>query len=438
MRGDMVLLLFIFAVLAIAGSSAFAADGFANITGATTGGAGGPVAIVSNRVDFATFVRTNIPYTVLVEGTIVTNIVSLRSNKTIVGVGTNATFIGRLNISVQASNIIVRNLFITNPASADGITIDDASRHIWVDHCTFYDCGDGEVDITDRADFVTVSWCKFYYINQTNHRFVNLIGASDTDTNDAGKLHVTFHHNWWSTSCDQRMPRVRYGRVHSYNNYFNTPGNSSCIRASISSEVFVVKNVFENVDEPYAYQAPNGKILAVSNALINCTGTATFSDSVFTPPYSYTMDETDVVAGIVTNYAGAGKLGFNGAPFELWQLQYFDCIICPQAATDADVDGDGQTNEAEFLSGTDPTNSVSALRIISATRQDDDVVVNWMTAGGRTNIVQTAAGDDYSTNFVDISSLIILPGSGDVTTNYTDAGGATNEPSRYFRVRLVP
>jgi hypothetical protein len=43
-----------------------------------------------------------------------------------------------------------------------------------------------------------------------------------------------------------------------------------------------------------------------------------------------------------------------------------------------------------------------------------------------------------TTNFTDISSPIIISGSGDATTNYVDSGGATNSPSRYYRIRLVP
>jgi hypothetical protein len=61
--------------------------------------------------------------------------------------------------------------------------------------------------------------------------------------------------------------------------------------------------------------------------------------------------------------------------------------------------------------------------------------------GGRTNEVQaTAGGADggYTTNFIDISGLIVILGSGDTTTNYVDVGGATNFPSRFYRVWLVP
>ena len=55
--------------------------------------------------------------------------------------------------------------------------------------------------------------------------------------------------------------------------------------------------------------------------------------------------------------------------------------------------------------------------------------------------MQVNAGDvvgSYTTNFTDLSPLVILPGSGPATTNYLDTGGATNIPSRYYRIRLVP
>ena len=96
---------------------------------------------------------------------------------------------------------------------------------------------------------------------------------------------------------------------------------------------------------------------------------------------------------------------------------------------------------AEFLAGTNPTNSASGLHITSVLPSGSDVVVTWSTAGGTTNVVQSTAGDGnggYSTNFTDLSGLIVITGSGDTSTNYTDVGGATNSPSRYYRVRLAP
>ena len=127
--------------------------------------------------------------------------------------------------------------------------------------------------------------------------------------------------------------------------------------------------------------------------------------------------------------------------FTSWQSQYFGCTNCPQAAPDADPFGKGMSNTNQFLAGINPTNPASAFRIISAAQQGSDVSIIWTTAGAHTNAVQATAGDGnggYATNFADISGPVIIAGSGDATNNYTDTGGATNNPSRYYRVRLVP
>ena len=122
--------------------------------------------------------------------------------------------------------------------------------------------------------------------------------------------------------------------------------------------------------------------------------------------------------------------------YQSWQMQYFGCTGCPQAAATTDPDGDGLSNVQEFLAGTDPTNSASAFRIISIARETDDVLVTWSTAGGRTNAVQAAP--DLSGSYSNVSLNHIIAGSGNAITNFLDLGAATNGPSRYYRVRLVP
>ncbi len=49
---------------------------------------------------------------------------------------------------------------------------------------------------------------------------------------------ITFHHNWWSTNVAERMPRVRFGQVHAFNNYYGTGlgtnlDNDHCVRAAL-------------------------------------------------------------------------------------------------------------------------------------------------------------------------------------------------------------
>ncbi len=116
-----------------------------------------------------------------------------------------------------------------------------------------------------------------------------------------------------------------------------------------------------------------------------------------------------------------------------WEVANFGNIgVDPNA----DPDGDGQNNLAEFLAGIDPNNAGSALRITSIAPEGDNINIAWATVGGKTNVVQVNNGP--STNYFDLSGPISISGSGDTTTNYLDVGGATNFPSRYYRIRLVP
>ena len=98
-----------------------------------------------------------------------------------------------------------------------------------------------------------------------------------------------------------------------------------------------------------------------------------------------------------------------------------------------DSDKDGFTNLQEYLAGTDPNSSTSALRITAITREGDDIRVTWMTAAGKTNALQRR------------ENLLVIPvpiftvtNTVGTTTNYLDVGAATNAPAFFYRVRLVP
>ena len=76
----------------------------------------------------------------------------------------------------------------------------------------------------------------------------------------------------------------------------------------------------------------------------------------------------------------------------------------------------------------------NAFRIVSATRQSNDVLVSWLMAPGATNALQASNGSYTSNNFTDIFIVTNNTMTG-VLTNYLDLGAATNK-SRYYRARL--
>jgi len=278
-------------------------DGFGMVNGTTTGGAGGPVVTVTNAGDFTAEINMNGPRIIQVQGPISISRVFTKSHKTIVGIGTNATLIGNLNIS-GVSNVIVQNLRITSPGDQDGLTIWNA-HHVWVDHCTFYDCGDGACDMNNGSTHVTVSWCKFMYPTQTEHAFTMIAdGFVNGGTTNYGWY--TLHHNWWTAGSQQRMPASSYGRIHMYNNYFDATNNGYCSNARCGTEFLSENNYYAGVKNPL-YKECTGKIRASGNMYVGTTGLTPDpgTDTVFTPPYEYELDDTALVPIIVKAWAGA-------------------------------------------------------------------------------------------------------------------------------------
>jgi pectate lyase len=300
----------------VAPAAAFAVDGWATQGGGTTGGSGGSTVTVSSLSAFQSAVTGTTPRIIYVSGTIDLGSADfdIGSNKTIIGVGSGSGFKGDLRAKNQ-SNLILQNLNFTNPSGvgdADGLTLQYTTRY-FVTHCTFFQCADGELDQTHACDYGTVSWCKFYYSSDTGHNFVNLIGHSDSNgSEDTGHLRITMHHNWYSTLCKERMPRVRFGKVHVYNNYYGASGSNYNIGVGNSSQILAQNNYFDGQSNPWknysTTSSAQGLIHYSGNYYVNCSQpTWAPNSTVFTPPYSYTLDTASNVKSIVTSSSsGAG------------------------------------------------------------------------------------------------------------------------------------
>ena len=119
--------------------------------------------------------------------------------------------------------------------SDDGIRLRE-SQNVWLDHLTLSNYPDGLVDITRESTGVTVSWCDL-----GDHDKVMLISASPDHDFDS-VIRVTLHHNHFHDSV-QRHPRLRWGRVHAFNNVYQRWGSYG-VGASHRSQLLSENNVF--------------------------------------------------------------------------------------------------------------------------------------------------------------------------------------------------
>jgi hypothetical protein len=120
----------------------------------------------------------------------------------------------------------------------------------------------------------------------------------------------------------------------------------------------------------------------------------------------------------------------NGLP-DAWQLTYFGHLgVNPNA----DADGDGISNLAEYLAGTNPTNNADALRITAASFSPGGTSANltWSSTRARFYYLQKTPSLP-ATNWVDSGLSLIAPDGAATTRAFSD----TNAPTRFYRVQAV-
>jgi pectate lyase len=315
--------------------------GFATLNGGTTGGKGAQVVTATSYDQLKTYAESTTAYIIRVQGTISNGAnggkVSVRSNKTIVGVGSTA-FLNGVGLEINNNNnVIIQNLrisligvttrtetagvFTTSddeglPAilvnGGDAISIAGTSKNIWIDHCELYsedpgvqtnhDLYDGLIDIKGQTGFITISWNYLH-----DHHKAGLVGASDTDLYDDRK--VTLHHNYYNKVL-LRIPMYRGAVGHFFNNYIVGAQDASEIRAGTC--VRVEKNYYEALH--YSIYTPSdapGSTERIDNVEVSRTTRAYPANCTANIPYAYTAALTAMtndVKTMVPLMAGVGKV----------------------------------------------------------------------------------------------------------------------------------
>jgi pectate lyase len=320
-------------------------EGWASVAGrgvtTTTGGGNATPVVVTTLAELQAAVAGTNPAVIHVRGELEPGDLAIGSNKTIIGL-CGAEINGHVEIR-EATNVIVRNITIVGYSEGDcaldpgfdaaegcssgddAVSVQRNSHHIWFDHVSVRDGSDGNLDISNGADFVTISWTKFSYTPRTDnvgsdstgaagHRFSNLVGGTDEpdEFDDANSLNVTWHHNWWADNVVERQPRIRFGQNHLYNNYWNSLTTNYCVRAGIDANVLLEGNVFDGVDDPHEFNNEEDQTTAFITAGESNLYIATTSDQAvggggtpFTdPPYDYELEDAATIEAAVTSGAG--------------------------------------------------------------------------------------------------------------------------------------
>ena len=269
--------------------------------------------------------------------------VHVPSNTSIIGMD-NAKLKG-VNLVLDSDNVIIRNIQFESPydyfpswdpndgsegnwnSQYDSISI-KGGTHIWIDHSSFqdgpetvekyfgrkYEHRDGLVDITNEADYITISYSTF-----ENHNKTMLIGSSDSKISDEGKLHVTLHHNYFHNVV-QRLPRVRFGQVHVYNNYFASDTTNGeyvyayALGVGKNSQIYAENNVADIAGKDYTsfVKVFGGKQLTTVNNMFNGQIIDTFNDTLtpvdWKPELFTTIDSVNEVKENVLHNAGADTI----------------------------------------------------------------------------------------------------------------------------------
>lgn len=430
------------------------ADGWASQAGGTAGGSAATsdqVYTVTNRAELLAAIANGgtTPKIIKLVGTVdmtdgkpytstadqaARGSIRLKSNTTLIGDGASSGLVNGSILLTNVSQIIIRNLKIVNPcdvepvwdptdgatgnwnAAYDAIGI-SGSDHVWIDHNSFTDapvtdnylpienghvkqCHDGAVDITNASDYVTVSYNVF-----EDHDKNNLIGSSSTATTDDGKLRVTFSNNVFR-NIQERAPRVRFGQVHLFNNYFvgsksaSVYKNSYSVGTGTSAKILSNANVFEitgaascdsivkNPGDPTAGAFKDSGSLLNGAALGACAVTA---DPGWTPPYPYTPRPTSLVKANVLVQAGGGKLTTTVTGTGKVTIDTGPSLTCPAGGLYfCDDFQDGTANKWNLLPLTGPNGKFSVLSDVTNT---DNKVLQYAaaTTGGVLALVNPTA-----------------------------------------------
>jgi hypothetical protein len=153
------------------------------------------------------------------------------------------------------------------------------------------------------------------------------------------------------------------------------------------------------------------------------------------PYYITPPDQTNTLAaGGTLNFTGNYTfldVNHNGIS-DAWEMDYFGSVTTNRTSL-TDTDGDGMTDYAEFIAGTNPTNAASKLVFLSVTVQTNRFVqLQWVAVRDRLYQVES------STNFAGWTPLTGWLQASGSPMSYTATNFDFGRYAHLFRVQVRP
>lgn len=208
---------------------------------------------------------------------------------------------------VGCSNIIIRNLDFAGPGSvdvggADLVTLNGCD-HVWVDHCRFTDGMDGNLDIVNSCDFVTVSDTHFRYTAKSyNHPLSNLTYGEEVTDGSPQKNNISWIRCLWDEGCLGRMPYTSFG-IHHILNCFWDCATGSTIDAHVLSKLLIENSYFASKVRR-AISVRDDDVLYEWRGSVWQGHSSPQSNASVSVPYDYTTMEVMAVPKTVRESAG--------------------------------------------------------------------------------------------------------------------------------------
>jgi hypothetical protein len=180
----------------------------------------------------------------------------------------------------------------------------------------------------------------------------------------------------------------------------------------------------------YAYGANIGWINFEANGAPKVDlKTGKFSGSIYSANCGW-ISLNNAVAFVQTDTLWPGELDVNGLPIA-WELTWFGTTGINPAA---DPDGDGMSNEQEYVAGTNPLNGTSDLMItdLAVSASGNTATITWSSVPTRLYYLEESPSLNAPV-WSDSGLGLISPDVGSSTTRTVNQSGAT----RFYRVRAV-